>query len=59
MDLMIYTHYYRCNTADRQQEIKECLVRKQDHPTISKVALFQESAAPPLRRASARLEVVD
>jgi hypothetical protein len=59
MDLVVYTQYYRCKTADRQLEIDECLRRNLNHPGISKVVLFKESDAPPLPQASVPLEVVE
>ncbi len=59
MDLVVYTQYYRCKTADRQLEIDECLRRNLNHPGICKVVLFKESDAPPLPEASVPLEVVE
>jgi hypothetical protein len=59
MHLVVYTQYYRCKTADRQQEIDECLRRNLNHPGIRKLVLFKESDAPPLPQATVELEVVE
>jgi hypothetical protein len=59
MDVVVYTQYYRCKTADRQLEIDEWLRRTLNHPDIRKVVLFKESDAPPLPQASVPLEVVE
>jgi hypothetical protein len=59
MDLVVYSQYYRCKTADRQLEIDECLRRNLNHPGIRKLVLFKESDAPPLPEATVELEVVE
>jgi hypothetical protein len=59
MQIVAYTQTYRCKNADRQQEIDECLRRNLNHPGISKLALFNESDAPPLPEATVELEVVE
>ena len=59
MQLVAYTQYYRCKTADRQREIDECLRHNLNHPGIRKLVLFKESDAPPLPQATVDLEVVE
>ncbi len=59
MDLVLCAQYYRCKTADRQLEIDECLRRNLNHPGVSMLVLYKESAAPPLPQASVPLEVVE
>jgi hypothetical protein len=59
MQLVVYTQTYRCETADRQREIDECLRHNLNHPGIRKLVLFKESDAPPLPQATVELEVVE
>ena len=59
MELIVYTQYYRCTSADRQLEIDECLRHNLNHPGIRKVVLFKESDAPPLPQVTVPLEVVE
>lgn len=58
MQLVVYSQYYRTSTAERQQEIDECLRRNLNHPGISRVVLFCEPDAPPLPRGTVPVEVV-
>jgi hypothetical protein len=59
MDLIVYSQYYRTRTPDRQLEIDECLRRNLNHPGISRMALFTESAAPLLPQGTVPVELVN
>ena len=59
MDLVVYSQYYRTRTADRQLEIDECLRRNLNHRGISRMVLFCESDAPPVREGTVPVEVVN
>jgi hypothetical protein len=58
MDLVVYTQYYRAKSADRQQELDECLRRNLNHPGINRVMLFLESDSPPLPTATVPVEII-